>query len=65
MDKPKHWDAWNVDADFVKHHTDLMQADEVKLVENTPLRAVIRVKHTLPELELRAGHHHVSRRAAR
>lgn len=45
VDKPKQWDAWNVDADFVKQHTDLLQADEVKLVENTPLRAVIRVRH--------------------
>ena len=45
VDKPKHWDAWNVDADFVEQHTDLLQADEVKLMENTPLRAVIRVKH--------------------
>jgi alpha-mannosidase len=45
LDKPKRWDAWNIDADFVKQHWDLMQADEVKLVENTPLRAVIRVKH--------------------
>ena len=45
VDKPKRWDAWNVDADFVKQHWDLMQADEVKLVEDTPLRAVIRVKH--------------------
>jgi alpha-mannosidase len=44
-DKPKRWDAWNIDADFVKQHWDLMQADEVQLVENTPLRAVIRVKH--------------------
>ena len=46
VDKPKQWDAWNVDADFIEHHTDLLQADEVKLIENTPLRAVIRVKHT-------------------
>ncbi|HEX8893790.1 MAG TPA: glycoside hydrolase family 38 C-terminal domain-containing protein [Terriglobales bacterium] len=46
VDKPKQWDAWNVDADFIAHHTDLLQADEVKLIENTPLRAVIRVKHT-------------------
>ena len=45
VDKPKRWDAWNIAADFVKQHWDLMQADEVKLVENTPLRAVIRVKH--------------------
>jgi len=45
VDKPKHWDAWNIDADFVKQHWDLMQADEVKLIENSPLRAVIRVRH--------------------
>jgi alpha-mannosidase len=46
VDKPEKWDAWNVDANFIEHHTDLLKADEVKLVENTPLRAVIRVKHT-------------------
>ena len=45
VDKPKRWDAWNIDADFVKQHWDLMKADEAELVENTPLRAVIRVKH--------------------
>jgi alpha-mannosidase len=44
VDKPKEWDAWNIDADFEKKHWDLDKADEVKLVENTPLRAVIRVK---------------------
>ncbi|MGA3213357.1 MAG: glycoside hydrolase family 38 C-terminal domain-containing protein, partial [Terriglobales bacterium] len=44
VDKPKQWDAWNIDADFVKQHTDLLQADEVTLAENTPLRAIIRVK---------------------
>ncbi len=47
-DKPKQWDAWNVDADFIEHHTDLLTADEVKLVEVSPLRAVLRVhKHHL------------------
>ena len=45
VDKPKQWDAWNVDADFIEHHTDLLKAEEVKLIENTPLRAVIRVTH--------------------
>jgi len=45
VDKPKQWDAWNVDADFIEHHSDLLQADEVKLIESTPLRAVIRVTH--------------------
>jgi alpha-mannosidase len=45
VDKPKHWDAWNIDADFEDKHWDLDQADEVKLVESGPLRAVIRVKN--------------------
>ena len=45
VDKPKRWDAWNIDADFEKQHWDLDKADEVKLVENGPLRAVIRVKN--------------------
>ena len=44
VDKPKRWDAWNVDADFENQRTDLMNADEVKLVESGPLRTVLRVK---------------------
>jgi alpha-mannosidase len=43
-DKPQKWDAWNIDANFEKQHWDLDKADEVKLVEGGPLRAVIRVK---------------------
>ncbi len=45
MDKPKQWDAWNIDADFEKQHWDLDKADDVKLVESGPLRAVIQVKN--------------------
>ncbi len=44
-DKPKQWDAWNIDADFEKQHWDLDKADEVKLIESGPLRAVIQVKN--------------------
>ena len=44
VDKPLKWDAWNIDADFEKQHWDLEKADEVRLVENGPLRAVIRIK---------------------
>ncbi|HYL12459.1 MAG TPA: glycoside hydrolase family 38 C-terminal domain-containing protein [Terriglobales bacterium] len=44
VDKPKQWDAWNIDADFEKQHWDLDKADEVRLTESGPLRAVIRVK---------------------
>jgi alpha-mannosidase len=45
VDKPKQWDAWNIDADFEKQHWDLDKADEVKLTESGPLRAVIQIKH--------------------
>jgi alpha-mannosidase len=45
VDKPKQWDAWNIDADFEKQHWDLDKTDEVKLIESGPLRAVIRVKN--------------------
>lgn len=44
VDKPKDWDAWNIDANFVDKHWDLMQPEEVKLVESTPLKAVLRVR---------------------
>jgi len=44
QDKPKAWDAWNIDADFEKVHWDITTADDVKLVEAGPLRAVLRVK---------------------
>jgi len=45
VDKPQRWDAWNIDADFEKQHWDLDKADEVKLMESGPLRAVIQVKN--------------------
>ena len=45
VDKPKQYDAWNIDADFEKQYWSLDKADEVKLLESGPLRAVIRVKH--------------------
>ena len=44
-DKPKQWDAWNIDADFEKEHWELDKADEVALVENGPVRAILRVKN--------------------
>ena len=45
VDKPKQWDAWNIDADFEKQHWDLDKADEVKLIESGPLRAVIEIRN--------------------
>jgi alpha-mannosidase len=43
-DKPKQWDAWNIDADFEREHWDLDKADEVKLLESGPLRAILQVR---------------------
>ncbi|HWQ03290.1 MAG TPA: glycoside hydrolase family 38 C-terminal domain-containing protein, partial [Candidatus Nitrosotenuis sp.] len=45
-DKPKDWDAWNIDANFEDEQWDLQLAEEVKLVEHSWLRAVIRVVKT-------------------
>ena len=43
VDKPKEYDAWNIDADFVKHETDITAADSVQLVEKGPVRSTVRV----------------------
>ncbi len=43
QDKPKDYDAWNIDADFEKVHWDLTAAESVKLIDQTPSSAVIRV----------------------
>jgi len=45
-DKPKMFDAWNIDADFDKVFTKLDMADSMKLIESGPLRAVVRVTRT-------------------
>ena len=44
VDKPKDYDAWNIDADFEQKYWSLDQADEVKLLKSGPLEAAIRVK---------------------
>jgi alpha-mannosidase len=43
QDKPKEYDAWNIDANFEKISTPLNQTDAVELIERGPLRATIRV----------------------
>jgi len=45
-DKPKDYDAWNIDANFEKSFTQLDMVDSVRLVERGPLRATIRVTRT-------------------
>jgi alpha-mannosidase len=38
--------AWNIDPGTFDHYTPIAQVDSVKLLENTPFRAVIRVSRT-------------------
>ncbi|HXN29903.1 MAG TPA: glycoside hydrolase family 38 C-terminal domain-containing protein [Candidatus Acidoferrales bacterium] len=45
-DKPKDYDAWNIDADFEKSFTRLDMVDSVQLVERGPLRTTLRVTRT-------------------
>ncbi|MGH9449251.1 MAG: alpha-mannosidase [Terriglobia bacterium] len=44
VDKPKQFDAWNIGWPYEQTKKELVAADDVKLVENTPVRAVVRVK---------------------
>ena len=44
VNKPKEYDAWNINPNYEKFKTELLNAEEVKLVENSPVRAVVRVK---------------------
>jgi len=46
IDKPKQYDAWNIDPGALDHNTPIDKADSVKLVENNELRAVIRINRT-------------------
>jgi alpha-mannosidase len=44
VNKPSEYDAWNINVNYEKSKTELLEAEEVKLVESTPVRAVVRVK---------------------
>jgi alpha-mannosidase len=44
VDKPKEYEAWNIGWPYDQTKTELLEPEDVKLVENTPVRAVIRVR---------------------
>jgi alpha-mannosidase len=44
VDKPEQYEAWNIGWPYEQTKTELLQPEEVTLVENTPIRAVIRVR---------------------
>jgi len=43
LDKPRSWDAWDVEADYTDRGEQLIALKSIELVENTPARAAIRV----------------------
>ncbi len=43
-DIPKQWEAWNIDAEFEKHKTELWAIKQIKIIETGPLRATIRIE---------------------
>jgi len=43
QDTPKDYDAWNIDPGTLDHFTAIDAVDSVKLIEDSPMRAVIRV----------------------
>lgn len=45
-DTPKAYDAWNIDSDFEQQFTRLDMADSIKVTEDGPLRATIRVERS-------------------
>ncbi|HEY0795905.1 MAG TPA: glycoside hydrolase family 38 C-terminal domain-containing protein, partial [Acidisarcina sp.] len=64
-DTPKDYDAWNIDPGTLDRVTTIDKADKVELVENGPMRAVIRVTRTwqhskfVQEIMLYSGMHTV------
>lgn len=45
VDKPRNWDAWDIDADYAEKGIQLTQPESIELVESGPHRAAIRVIH--------------------
>lgn len=43
FDKPREWDAWEIDADYPDTSVRLTEPESVELVESTPERAAVRV----------------------
>ncbi|WP_158793362.1 glycoside hydrolase family 38 C-terminal domain-containing protein [Granulicella sp. L60] len=46
IDKPKDYDAWNIDPGTLDHFTTITSVDSVKLIESGALRSTIRIQRT-------------------
>ena len=43
QDKPREWDAWEIDADYRERGEEILAVESLKIVENTPHRAAVEV----------------------
>jgi alpha-mannosidase len=43
VDKPRNWDAWDVDADYAERGERLTEVESIDLIESGPARAALRV----------------------
>ena len=57
VDKPKQWDAWNVDADFIEHHTDLLQGRRSEADREHAVACGDSRQAHLAKLQFHSGHH--------
>ena len=46
VDKPRSWDAWDVDEDYAERGEQLTALDSIELVENGPHRVAVRLVRT-------------------
>ncbi|MEX2088593.1 MAG: glycoside hydrolase family 38 C-terminal domain-containing protein, partial [Bacteroidota bacterium] len=44
-DQPKQWDAWDLDPTYAAKATELLKCQSIKVIEEGPLRAILRVSH--------------------
>lgn len=42
-DKPRDWDAWDIEEDYAKKGIELNRPESIKVVEDTPARAAVRI----------------------
>ncbi len=69
-DRPRQWDAWNLDHDYRDHEVALDRPSSVEVVESGPLRVVVEVRRAIGAASsavirytLDAGSHRVDVRA--
>lgn len=48
QDKPKQWEAWDIDADTEKHKLEILEFKHAKLTEQGPLRLTLRIEFRTP-----------------